>query len=137
MKTKFFLFTLVVAFAAFALIACENKSSAPANGYEGTWNVIDTQYYSGFYKTVVISKDSMIATARIDNARYNYHYRVVKDSVIKLERTFLQNPERSDYTEEVNIYFDANKHLVIENFSIGDLTQVFPPVYLPVMLEKL
>ena len=128
---------LFLALMACAFIACDKKSSTPTNEYEGVWNVIESQNYSGFYKNVVISSDSMIAITRKDNARYNYHYRIVNDSVIELERTFLQNSERPDYTEEVNIYFDANKHLVIENFSLGDLTQVFPPVYLPVMLEKL
>lgn len=141
---KLFLFVAVI----MLFVAC--NSAAMSNGYEGTWTVVEdsTQisaltdatngdiYYSRYFKEVIISKDSMIAFARLDNARYNYHYRIVKNNVIELERTFLQDPGRPDYVNDVAIYFDADNHLIIENFSLGDISQIFPPLYLPIMLQR-
>ena len=141
---KLFLFVAVI----MLFVAC--NSATMSNGYEGTWTVVEdsTQisaltdttngdiYYSRYFKEVIISKDSMIAFARLDNARYNYHYRIVKNNVIELERTFLQDPGRPDYVNDVAIYFDADNHLIIENFSLGDISQIFPPLYLPIMLQR-
>ena len=133
-----------------ALVFVSCNQNTPTKDYEGVWTVMENQHkdvllpdssklviiYSDFYKEVHIMADSMIAYTRSDNARYNYHYRVVKDGVIELERTFLQDPSREDYIEEVTISFDEEKHLIIEKFSPGDLSQVYPPIYLPVMLSK-
>ncbi len=79
----------------------------------------------------------MIATRRSDaNIRHEYHYRVLRDSVIELERTYLQSPERPDYKLETRMYFDENHHLIIEKFCEAEFYPFDPPSYFSVMLER-
>lgn len=142
---------LSFAVLAFILVACNTNS--PTKPYEGTWSVMEGQTYpyiygddtlghfaySTYYKTIVISSNKMIATRRSDaNIRHEYHYRVLRDSIIELERTYLQSPERPDYKLETRMYFDENHHLIIEKFCEAEhnMTQVLPPPYYSVMLER-
>lgn len=137
MKSKSLFLLLFV-----ALVSCNNN--APTKAYEGVWKTVahadyfllsDSSFfvkeYVTFYNEVIITSDRMIA----DN-KYTYHYRVLGDSVIELERTFLNNPSRSDYVDTVKMYFTEDKCLVIENFSLGSIAQIAPPIYLPVMLQR-
>ncbi len=138
---KVFLLTLIA-----GLASCNTNS--PTKAYEGVWEVMkdqdsvivlndSTRYvigYSSYYDNVVITSKTMTATSQTD--KYEYHYRILRDSIIELERTFLNDPTRQDYVVETKMYFNKDKHLIIENFSLGDISQVSPPTYRPVMLKR-
>ena len=139
---KVFLLTLI----AGVLASCNTNS--PTKAYEGVWEVMKGQDsvivlndssryvigYSSYYDNVVITSKTMTASSQTD--KYEYHYRILRDSIIELERTFLNDPTRQDYVVETKMYFNKDKHLIIENFSLGDISQIAPPTYRPVMLKR-
>ncbi|MCR5049549.1 MAG: hypothetical protein K6A36_00525 [Paludibacteraceae bacterium] len=99
---------LSVCVLSFVLAACNTTAS---NRYEGVWKPIDEDY-----NRFVITKDSMYFVEEDKSHSFQCHYTILSDSVIELERCWLEDPERPDYIAEVAIYFDENKHLVIENY---------------------
>lgn len=125
-RTKKAMFISVL-FLSSVFAACNTTAS---NRYEGVWKPID-----GDYNRFVITKDSMYLVDDDKSHAFQCHYTILKDSVIELERCWLENPERIDYIAEVAIYFDKNKHLVIENY-MPTLANCIPCEYYNLVLKK-
>ncbi|MBO4690663.1 MAG: hypothetical protein J5621_07290 [Paludibacteraceae bacterium] len=125
-RTKKAMFISVL-FLSSVFAACNTTAS---NRYEGVWKPIDEDY-----NRFVITKDSMYLVDDDKSHAFQCHYTILKDSVIELERCWMTYRERPDYIAEVAIYFDENKHLVIENY-LPTLASVIPSEYYNLVLKK-
>jgi len=138
-------------FISIAMLCVACNSNSPTKAYQGVWEPIEGHYgdpivefgdtvgwfwYSTFYNEVVISSNKMVATSSHVTKQYEYHYQMLRDDVIELERTFLGDSSRPDYVVETRMYFDEDNNLIIENFSAGDLFNNYPPRYFPVKMKK-
>ena len=132
-----------VLFAILAVLFAACNTNEPAKAFIGTWEPVGYETYDTF----VITSDS-IKAIKCDTKEEHYqaHYKVLRDSVIELERCWLErqyknagpsdwNPEEYFFTE-AKMYIDGEGCLVIEPFDYGSLLVEIKPNYAILKLKK-
>ena len=123
MKTKFFLFSVL----ALLFAACNNNE--PSNAFVGTWETVVPEGEK-IYDIFVITSDSIKA---INAEQYHAHYKILRDSVIELERCWMPK-DYEKYISEAQMYFDESGYLIIQPFDLT-IAQNYP-TYVSLKLTK-
>ena len=130
---------ILFAFLAMWLAAC--NVSEPNKAFVGIWEPGET-----YVDLFVISSDSIKAIHCNDGREsFQSHYKMVADSIAKLERCWLkimqeQNHEfefeDSQLTENVYMYFDEEGYLIIPNYDCTATLNHASPNYSNLKLKR-
>ena len=124
MKTRILLIIATIFFTA-----CSNNNP---DKFEGIWVPTQDCFCDANY--FIITSDSIYGIYH-ENVYFPCRYSELTNGSIRLERSWMEDVSRPDYTEEVSMILDQNGILEIEKF-LPTSAQIYPCEYYSLKLER-
>ncbi|MBQ6764149.1 MAG: hypothetical protein IJP45_03065 [Paludibacteraceae bacterium] len=123
--------TRLIFFAVMAMLFAACNSNAPTKAYEGVWEPVNN---GGVERgdLFVVTSDSIKGILGGGDAPiiyYRCHYKVLRDSVVELERCWMADfaGAEESMTSETYMYINNQGYLIIKDFDpLMQLVQVVP-----------